>query len=191
MRKSLLSPTPGTTPWEPKYPFDLVIAYDDLATRDRALRLNDHLSKQLADDFDLRCSWWKLSHLADETLFDQAVDDALNANMIVLSLHGGEPEFSPATQRWIDGWAHRGEHQKCALVTLFVDPSVREESSPLCARLRQSARLARMDFFTNMAEAAAGLTVERVAERARTLTPTLNEILHHPMPAPRWGINES
>jgi hypothetical protein len=190
MRKSLLSPPPGTTPWEPKYPFDLVLAYEDLATRDRALRLHDNLSRQLTDDYDLRCAWWKLSHLAEASLLDQATDDALNANMIVLSLHAGT-ELGAAAQAWIDDWAHRSDHQKCALVTLFAEPSARAESSPLCVRLRQSARLARMDFFTNMAEAAAAMTIERVTERASALTPTLEEILHHPVPVPRWGINES
>jgi hypothetical protein len=190
MRKSLLSAPLEAAPWEPKYPFDLVIAYSDLETRDRAMRLHDHLSRQLNDDYDLHCSWWKFDHLADPTLFDQAIDDALDANMIVLSLHA-ETELPPAARAWIDGWAHRSDHQKCALVTLYAEPSERPESSPVCAFLRQAARLAHMDFFTNIAEAAAGLTIERVAERARAVTPTLEEILHHPLPAPRWGINES
>lgn len=189
MRKSLLSPARPGAAWEPKYPFDLVIAYEDLATRNRAMGLHDRLARLLEDDYDLRCAWWKLDHLADPTLFDQAIDDAWGASMIVLSLHSGT-QFNPATQAWVNEWSHRPSHEKCALVTLFAEPG---SPPPLCARLRQVARQAHMDFFANLASAADAVeqTVERVAERARALTPTLEEILHHPLPAPRWGINEA
>lgn len=193
MRQSLMNPTDDDGHWDPKFPFDLVIAYEDTATRNRAMRLHDHLARQLEDDFDLQCAWWKFDHLADPTLGEQAVDDAVSADMIVLSVHPGT-ELSPDAQRWIDGWSHRRDHRKCALVTLFAEAGAKEAGSPVFTRLRQVARQARMDFFTNIsrtAGAAAEFTVEQVAERARALTPTLEDILHRPIPVPRWGINES
>jgi len=191
MRNSLLNRTVEADRWEPKYPFDLVIAYEDLATRNRAMRLHDHLDRQLGGDFDFHCAWWKFEHLREPTLREQAVDDAMSANMIVISIHG-DCELFPAARAWIDDWSHRLDHNKCALVTLFAEPHPKKKSSPLFTRLQQVARQARMDFFTNIGEAAqaAELTVERIAQRASAFTPTLEDILEHKIPVRRWGLNE-
>lgn len=191
MRNSLLNRSVQVDHWEPKYPFDLVIAYEDLATRNRAMRLHDHLDRQLGDDFDFHCAWWKFEHLRELTLREQAVDDAISANMIVLSMHA-ESELFPAARAWIDDWSHRLDHHKCALVTLFAEPHPRKKSSPVFALLQQVARQARMDFFTNIGDAtqAAELSLDAIAERARAVTPTLEEILEHKIPVRRWGLNE-
>jgi len=191
MRNSLLNRSVQADHWEPKYPFDLVIAYEDLATRNRAMRLHDHLDRQLGDDYDFHCAWWKLEHLREPTLREQAVDDAMSANMIVISVHG-ESELLPPARAWMDDWSRRLDHHKCALVTLFAEPHARKKSSPLIARLQQVARQARMDFFTNIGEAAqaAELSIEQVTHRARAFTPTLEGILDHKIPVQRWGLNE-
>src|SRR5204863_6333554 len=97
MRKSVLDVSFKPDQWQPKYPFDLVVAYEDVATRNRAMQLQDHLSRQLNDDFDFRCAWWNFNHIADPTLREQAIDDATSANMIVISLHSGN-ELSSAAQ---------------------------------------------------------------------------------------------
>src|SRR5213594_2896872 len=74
MNKPLLNSQAVLPHWEPKYPFDLVVAYEDLATRNRALLLYDHLSEQLIDEYDFQCTWWKLDHLCSQTLREQAAD---------------------------------------------------------------------------------------------------------------------
>ena len=178
---------------QPKYPFDLVVAYEDTATRARAMSLHDHLARQLKDDFDFQCAWWKLDHIADDTLREQAVDDATSANMIVLSLRTGT-ELPAAAQQWMEDWSHRRDHRKCALVTLFTDDGGPSSAPPTFTRLKQIARQAHMDFFTNVTDtpgARTELTVSQIAERASALTPTLQTILQHRLPLPRWGINES
>ena len=87
MSESLLNSRQGGSPWAPKYPFDLLVAYDDVATRNRALQLYDRLTKKLADDYDFKCTWWKFDHLRDTALREQAADAAAEANMIILSIH--------------------------------------------------------------------------------------------------------
>ena len=59
MSKSLPDTKLPDSHWEPKMPFDLVVAYEDRATRNRALHLYDHLAQQLLDDYDFKCAWWK------------------------------------------------------------------------------------------------------------------------------------
>ena len=63
MKKSESSPESSSAQWEPKFPFDLVIAYEDNPTRDRAMLLYDRIAQQLLDDYDFQCAWWKLDHL--------------------------------------------------------------------------------------------------------------------------------
>jgi hypothetical protein len=184
---------PETARWEPKFPFDLVVAYEDTTTRNRAMQLYDHLAQQLLDDFDFQVSWWKLDHLENLKLCEQAADAAAAANMVVVSLRGNHP-LPPAFDRWLQIWTPRRASQKSALVMLLganeQDP---DESRRLQARLHQLARQAKMDFFAHAYELPApelSFSIESLTQRARTVTPVLEEILHHPTHSPRWGINE-
>ncbi len=193
MRESVANVSFRPDQWQPKYPFDVVMAYEDAVTRDRAMHLHDHLARQLNDDFDFQCAWWNFNHIADPTLREQAVDDATAANMIILSLHAGN-DLPSSAQRWMEDWSQRRDHHKCALVTLFAENGGPQAAAPIFARLKQIARQAHMDFFTNITEAAgviAGLSVTQISERASAVTPTLKGILQQRFPAPRWGINES
>ena len=193
MRKTVLDASFKADQWQPKYPFDLVVAYEDAATRERAMSLHDHLASRLNDDFDFQCTWWNFSHIADPTLREQAIDDATAANMIVLSLHPGS-ELPRAAQSWMEQWAQRSDHNKCALVTLFADTAAAKSVAPTFTRLKQIARQARMDFFSNLADASGALgelDVHQITERATTLTPSLKGTPDKLFPLPRWGINES
>jgi len=193
MRKLALEGSFRPDQWQPKYPFDLVVAYEDSATRERAMSLHDHLAKKLSDDFDFQCAWWKFEHIADDTLREQAVDDATSANMIVLSLRAGN-DLPAAAQQWMEGWSHRRDHHKCALVTLFTNESSATSAPPTFTRLKQLARQAHMDFFANIPDipgALPELNLTQITERATAVTPTLRAILQQRFPLPRWGINES
>jgi hypothetical protein len=180
--------------WEPKFPFDLVVAYEDRQTRDRALHLYDHLAQQLLDDYDFQCSWWKFDHLTNRTLSQQAADAATDANMIVISLHA-RPELLPLHQAWIEEWLPRRQNRKSALVVLLAgtDQQV-QKADRMVLYLRRAARLAHMDFFNHGFD----LTLpSREISLQRAEPPRLNQVpapseqvLYHQMPTPRWGINE-
>ncbi len=193
MSNTVVNPRFNASQWEPKFPFDLVVAYEDTHTRNRALHLYDHLAQQLLDDYDFKCSWWKFDHLTNATLRQQAADSAAEANMIVLSLHA-RSELLPIHKSWIEDWLPRRDNRKAALVALLAGVDRPEsEAGPMLTYLQKTARLARMDFFTHafdLPRSDRELSVEEITERARAVTPLLQDILHHKMPAPRWGINE-
>ena len=67
MNNPALNPRSNASQWEPKFPFDLLVAYEDALTRDRALKLYDTLAQQLLNDYDFQCSWWKFDHLQNVT----------------------------------------------------------------------------------------------------------------------------
>ena len=192
MDNSFKSPTRGTRQWEPKFPFDLVVGYEDIATRNQALRLYDRLAQRLIDDYDFRCTWWKLEFLQSPTLFEQATDAALEANMLVLSLRDSDkmPEMA---HRWLESVTQRRDYRKCALVALICNLTPDKiHSSPVVTSLQGIAHLARMDFFCNtfdLPEESTDTSFEEISVRVHTVTPLLDEILHHRAPYPR-GINE-
>lgn len=193
MSKTALQSIVGTARWEPKYPFDLAVVYEDTATRNRAMQLYDHLAQQLLDEYDFQCSWWKLDHLDNPGLCDQAADAAAEANMVIVSLRGDQ---GPSTvfEQWLHGWLSRRGDQKSALVVLLGEKGERgSQTRHLQSQLQQAARQARMDFFVHAYDPPApGVpgSPELRVHRAETVTPVLEEIPEQAAYLPRWGINE-
>lgn len=185
----------GNAHWEPKYPFDLVVAYEDIATRNHALRLYDSIAKQLLDDYDFQCSWWKLDFLQSPPLFEQAADTAADSNMLVLSLR--ESHRLPETiDRWMEAIIQRRDYRKTALVALICNLAPDKiQGAPVVTALHRFAHQANMDFFCNtfnLPKETTDISFDRIDARVHTVTPLLNEILHHRMPLPSGtsGIND-
>jgi hypothetical protein len=193
MDEASVQRTTGTTGWEPKDPFDLVVVYEDRATRSRALHLYDYLAQQLLDDHDFQCSWWKCDLLRDAALFEQATNAAADANMIIISVRA-TADLSAAVKRWIEQWVPRRTTRKSALAALFgADKSKPADVSPAHAYLQRVARLGHMDFFAHTFDLDSprlGFDPQRLLERERRITPVMQEILRYQPPVSRWGINE-
>ena len=190
--------------------FDLVVAYEDAATRHRALHLSHHLSQQFADDHEFHCSWWKFDHLANRVLREQAAHAAAHANMIVLAVNA-RPKLPALQAEWIESWLplrrlHRTRSVNGALVALVAlmtgtEPTIAAEVRQTTEQLRQIADAARLDFFAHAFELPTPLPAATTAEILENATP--REIVtqanlgalsagnpHFKMPIPRWGINE-
>lgn len=195
MNKALSHALPKLNQWEPKFPFDLVIAYDDAATRSRAMQLYDHLAHQLLEDYDLQCSWWRIEHFHNPVLSEQAAQAAAHASMIILALRGDRP-LPPMLKAWLPRWLDRKGDQKSALVVLLcADGQPNDQAWHVQNYLRQIAQQARMDFFAHSYPLGTGLTWAAeteapTARRAQTISPLVEEFLEEPVYIPRWGINE-
>src|SRR6266568_3655655 len=144
---------PGAPHWEPKFPLDLVIAYEDEVTRGRALSVYDDLVMELEDDHDVRHSCWQFPHLYDARTLEIAVDAALGAKMIILSLnHRAQP--SRIVRAWMEGWLSEKNGRHCALVALVENaPSLRREDCPLLDYFFSAAHRAQMGFFWHVVPA--------------------------------------
>jgi len=193
MNNSALTPPMEVAGWDPKLPFDLVVAYEDTETRSRALHLYDHLAQQLLDDYDFQCSWWKFDHLSNLTLRQQAADAAIEANMVIFSLRVRE-ELPRAHTLWLEDWILRRHHRKAALVAIIAGVGGQErEAGHLLAYLQNAARLARMDFFNHtfeLPQPPREMPVVQLAAQVPVPTPFLQGLLQDRSPVSRWGINE-
>jgi hypothetical protein len=184
--------TRGKSHWDPKYPFDLVVAYEDIATRNQALHLYDRIAQRLLDDYDFQCSWWKMDFLKSRPLFEQAADAAAESNMLVLSLRDGH-RLPEVIERWLEAITQRRDYRKTALVSLICNLTPDKiHGAPVVTSLHRFAHQANMDFFCNtfdLPRESTDTSFERIDARVHTVTPLLNEILHRQAPFPR-GINE-
>ncbi len=195
MSKSLPDTKLPESHWEPKMPFDLVVAYEDRATRNRALHLYDHLAQQLLDDYDFKCAWWKFDHLSDPSLRDHSIDDAAQANMVIVSLHA-RPEIPEEHKRWVESWLALREQRKCALVAMVGDgEQASVDSSSLISWLRNAARLGHMDFFNHSfgvstGQSQAGVGRQGISPGNTTPLNLTAGLPGQPIPDSRWGINE-
>ncbi len=195
MNDSRLSAKVKGPAWDQKVPFHLLVAYEDPPTRDRALHLSHHLSRQLAEDYDFHCSWWKFNHLTNEILHEQAAHAAAEANMIVLAVKA-RPTPPPVQTEWLRTWIPRRQATDAALVALVA---ISETGKPADVAsttgfLRDLAKSAGLDFFDHSFELpktslspAAGSHPEPDMSAALSVA---DPSTHFRMPIPRWGINE-
>lgn len=195
MSKSLPDTKLPDSHWEPKMPFDLVVAYEDRATRNRAMHLYDHLAQQLLDDYDFKCAWWKFDHLMDPSLREDSIDDAAAAHMVIISLHA-RPEIAEEQKHWVESWLALRDQRKCAFVAMIGDGEQASiDTSNLISWLRNAARLGRMDFFNH----SFGVTARQSAPASDAAQTALGNtgptiltagIPSQHMPNQRCGINE-
>lgn len=158
MNHSRLSTTLALPSRDARLPFNLLVVYEDQPTRNRALHLTHHLTRQLADDYEFRGSWWKFDHLTNDILRAQATHAAGEAHMIIVAVHA-RPGLDPHQAAWLeDALAARpSPGPKRALVALLAAPgspdgSDTATSAALVDQLRRLAASADLDFFPHSFE---------------------------------------
>jgi hypothetical protein len=170
-------------------PFTVLVAYEDLDTGKQAKRTCDILEQRLGLDFKLSTQMWKFDVLNIPKLREMATNDAISADLLMLSMHG-EHDLPDAVKDWIDAWLAQGA-RAIALVALLQ--SERENPQPARPYLREVARRGGLEFFApSEKQAIAGqsrpeLSITRVSDIPIELAaPAANDFV----PAQRWGLNE-
>jgi hypothetical protein len=130
-------------------PVDLLlhvtIVYEDVATRQWAGEVCERVARLVGTDA-VRCTWWKLSELAEPAVLAGAVSTALRADVLVVAVHAADSLPLPFYV-WVDSWLPHRNGRTAALVTLIALP---ERPSLTFERtqdyLRATAREGQMDF---------------------------------------------
>ena len=172
---------------EPEELWSVLVLYDDPETRQRAMKVCDHLVHQFWSEVEFKFHWWRTDFLEDETMAATAATDAANADFVVVS-SSPERELSPFVRNWFEAWIAQREGREGAFVDLT-------EGSAASARhaqqkknfLRSVARRAAMDYLTKAPSMITGKlpdSVESVDLRAGQITSVLDNILQQPPPLP-------
>ena len=173
--------------------FKVLIIYEEVTTGQRAMRMIGDVLRGSGAHTDFEPSLWKLDLLLVPKFRELAAREAAAADMVVISAHDRET-LPVAVQTCVEAWPSRVPTHRGALVALIELTETQTEARPETALfLRKLAEQAGMDFFVQWFRPPARtteLTVAQIAQRAGVVSSVLDEILHHPAPAPRWGINE-
>jgi hypothetical protein len=173
---------------------NVVIAYEDFETGKRAKRTYDFLVENIGSGWQVTNQMWKFDVLVLPKLRDIAVDDAVRADIIMISSH--EHDLPAHVKKWIESWL-AGESNPLALVALFE--SARAGAGPDNVARRYLANVARrgnMEFFAqrdvrprHITPEAAVAAHDESRSNGKTLS-SLAEVVHLDLKAPRWTIDD-
>jgi hypothetical protein len=165
---------------KPAASLHVLIAYDSVRSGKRAKELCDQLGQELAPEFELNLSLWSLSVLQIRPLARAVATGAARAALLIVAVNGDEA-LPPPVKSWIGKCARGARATGGALVAqLHGIVRMNQELSPAYCCLRQIARDAGMDFFSEVIELAGAeldCWIETIHERAHMRTSVLDVIL--------------
>jgi hypothetical protein len=169
------------------------VIYEDFTTGLRGKEWVDRVCRQIGEEAELKVDLWRFDLLHVPAFRERAALDASEADLIVLSMHGGDL-LPPQVQDWMYQWLTLKTDQSAAFVVLLDGTGARSNgNSPLLAGLRGVAQGAGLALFCHFCEARrveAELSIGRILERAEQSSTVLEEILQQSHASVRWGINE-
>ena len=167
--------------------------FSDLKLGLKVSELQRHLSERLGPAWVLHCSSWRFDSLQQGELLAVAARAADDADLLIVATPADQA-VPPAVLAWLQTAMAGGNRRERALIALLGCPLMaRKGQMPARDCLKGLARQAGLAFFAHRVEWSdrdAASLLDHLDERARAVTGTLREILSHPTPAPRWGINE-
>lgn len=170
-----------------------LVAYEDPATRDRALRLCDRLMERFWKDVEFDFSWWRFDFFTDPAMVDAAASAAAHSHLVLVSAHARRELPSPV-QRWVEAWLPRRHSLPGVLAALIgTEQDELHGLTPIHVYLRETAQRAQMDYLPGTVDVPLGKwdgSIEPITRRAQKMTSLLDNILHRPKAPDHWGINE-
>ena len=97
----------------------VLIVYEDLPTRERAVSLCDALVRKFTPELDFEFTWWRFKFLSDAHIAHQAAQAALQADLILVSIHRAE-DLPLEIKAWFERWLSDRHPSEGALVVLHT-----------------------------------------------------------------------
>ena len=169
-----------------------LVAYEDFATGHSAMRICDNLVRNLGQEFQSQTASWKFEILRVSKLAGMAAQDALEADVVIISAHGGAG-LPAEVMSWLEGWQSQRPQAAKALVALLDHGEERAQPQFQVRRyLEEFARQGDFSFFFHVCPTS-GLDAEYSAQPAgRRAEPRPWAMVPNPrrFPSRQWGINE-
>jgi hypothetical protein len=178
--------------YEPDAPLRVLIAYEDFATDQRAMKLCSKLIVQIGREYQFRTCFWKFDILRVPRLKTIAAHDAGDADVVLISTHGSG-ELPAAVKSWMAAWAGKKSSGAKSLVALLDGPDEwGQDESPVNSYLKAFAEKSRIGFFSHTTALPRNdleFSPDGIAAAQAALVP-LTEVMDQPVRSCRWGINE-
>jgi hypothetical protein len=170
-----------------------LILYDDCDSAARANAMLEDAARHMGEGAHWKVMPWRTTLLNSSPAADMALREASEAHLIVFALHaaGHLPAW---LMDWLETWAARRLVQEAGLA-VFGGENGDGLSSPRTAELCQFAQRHGLSLIFDDGEPVAdesSIFARDLHERAMSLTPTIQSILHQPIHGYHrgWGINE-
>lgn len=135
--------TSGAVPQEV---WSVVVVYEDLSTRERAMAVCDQLVKQFWPEIEFKFLWWRSDFLEDDGMAATAGENATQADFIIFC-GGPERPLSLRMRQWFQWSLHRNGRDMGLLD--LTDTSLGGETRDKTNFLREIARRGRVDYLTS------------------------------------------
>lgn len=176
----------------PCHPLAPLIIYDDLLASHRARQLIASITHSSEEAAEVRPAFWCFDLLEHPSGRCQALADAADANLLIVSA-SGQSAFPPPVTGWLKACLAEKQGTGTAVVAVLGSPPRFDgPESPRLRFLKEAALAAGLDFFATGArpEDLHPATFENLHAREEAMTPTLDGILHHaPEISPALSVN--
>jgi hypothetical protein len=178
--------------FDPTYQaFRVVVGYEDYSSGLRAMQLYNHILELWDEPSELQLNLWKFEPLGLQKLREAATIEAVNADLIILSIRGDNALPKEATD-WIQDWSEQKTPGESA-IALLVDTQFSSHPNAQATQeyLQSIANSTGIDFITSKLKKPETMPrFEGLFERSSASTATLNSILERDRYMDHWGINE-
>jgi len=163
--------------------FNVVIVYEDFVTGTRAMTVYDSLARSLANHYEFTNSAWKFEILRQASLKKIAVFDAMEADLVLISVHA-DSELPEEVRAWIHLWLAQANQANCALGLLLAESNeMIGRVAPAHSYLQEVANQHKLDFFSQAVDVpglplAPRLAAERDGHRIPRVTSAIDNILN-------------
>jgi hypothetical protein len=127
--------------------FRVVIAYEDFGTASQAKRAYDFLVANLTHEWQVTRQMWKFDLLRLPELRELAAEDAVLADLIIVSC-SGDGELPADVRAWMEMWLGHKSDAVALIALLDCPPGQAEGAQATRTYLERVAQRARMEFFT-------------------------------------------
>jgi hypothetical protein len=131
--------------------FRLFITCQDQAAFLQAKKVEDQVQRLCGNQMAVSCAWWNFALLRHDRLRDNALMEAAESEMIVISL-SASGEMPSHVKAWLESWPVRPQAGQAALVTLLPGKKMMSGPQSHVAWLRRIAEDRGLDFFCNQDE---------------------------------------
>jgi hypothetical protein len=166
--------------------WSVVIIYEDLPTREEAVKFSDGLVRRFWSEFEFDVGWWSMQDLEKSGGARAAAEKAAKADLLVFALKP-EGELPDCFFGWVDRWIDKRGEREGALAGL-LDPASNPNgiATQKYLYLRTLAHRSGMDYLMQLPENMVRTipdSIDSYAQRASTKTSVLDDILNRPIPA--------
>lgn len=164
-------------------PLDLctvVVIYDNLTARSRAMKAGDYLVKQFWENVELKFHWWRTDFLREASLAQVAARNAIAADFLIVCV-GDDETASALLEAWFETWITQRTGREGALLDLSLAGAHGGFLRELCARGQ----------FDYLAPALDKTPSPRTTKAPDLSLPAASaERPRHARPPSRFGLNE-